>query len=423
MELDPRVEYLAPEALAEHRLQALRRQVAWARERSPFYASHLPETVAADVRDLPFVTRAQLAEHQEAMATLPRERWADVSRTSGSTGRPIYVPASLGDLERIRHFVGRSMEGFGIRAGETAALLLPLDELINPPVILEHVLRHRFGCPTLRIGACARDRQLQYLQDLRPSLIVGAPTPFLLLAQTAREAGVDPRSLGVRAAVLMGQPVYGAGWRPLPVTEGLREAWGCEVFSVYGATEWYSGLCECEAHAGHHVQWESLWVEVVDPESGVPVPAGQVGELVFTTLYREAFPLVRYRTGDLTWMEEAECACGRRSPRVMAVVGRTDDLLKIRGATVFPVDLEESVGSVPGVGAWLIEVEPGDVLRIRLAADDFETAASLVRSRVKERTRLTPTVEPALAADLEARWFEGGARKPRKLVDKRRERT
>lgn len=409
-------------------LESLRWQVGHARARSPFFARHLAGIVPEDlagVEDLPFTTRADLAERQAEMACLPRSEWADVSRTSGTSGQPIYVPVSLADLERTRRIVARSMDGYGIRSGETTAILLPLDELINPPVVLEHVFRHDLRCPTLRIGAVAREKQLQYLLDLKPSIVIGAPTPFLLLAGVARDAGLDPRSLGVRMAILMGQPMYGADWAPLPVLTGVREAWGCEVYSLYGTTEWYSAFAECEAHAGHHVQWESLWPEIVDPTTGAPLPCGEVGELVVTTLYREALPLIRYRTGDLTWMVDEPCACGRTTPRVMAVVGRTDELLKIRGATVAPVELETAVASAAGAAGYLILVEAdgagNDVLRVQLASEgDFDRLAAAIRERVKARTRVTPTVEPVSLSDLEERWHADGARKPRKLQDRRR---
>lgn len=415
-----------PEEFPE-RLQALRWQVAHAQARSPFYARRLAGVVAADLagpEGLPFTTRTDLAERQAEMACLPRQEWADVSRTSGTSGQPIYIPVSLGDLERAREAVRRSLAGCGIRPGETTAILLPLDELINPPVVLEHVFRQDLRCPTLRIGAIPREKQLRYLLDLEPSIVIGAPTPFLLLAGVARDAGLDPRSLGIRTAILMGQPMYGAGWTPLPVLQGIRESWGCEVYSLYGTTEWYSAFAECEAHAGHHVQWENLWPEIVEPATGEPLPSGQVGELVVTTVAREAFPLLRYRTGDLTWMVDEPCACGRTTPRVMAVVGRTDDLLKIRGATVAPVDLETAVASAAGAAGYLILIEAdasgNDRLRVLLACHgDFEAVSTAIRESVKARTRVTPTVETAVLADLEARWHANGARKPRKLQDLR----
>lgn len=409
------------------RLQALRWQVGHAQASSPFYAERLAGVIPADLagpEGLPFTTRTDLAERQAEMACLPRGEWADVSRTSGTSGQPIYIPVSLADLERTRAIVARSLEGYGIQAGETTAILLPLDELINPPVVLEHVFRHELRCPTLRIGAVAREKQLQYLRDLQPSIVIGAPTPFLLLAGVARDAGLDPRTLGIRKAILMGQPMYGAGWTPLPVLQGIQEAWGCEVYSLYGTTEWYSAFAECEAHAGHHVQWENLWPEVVDPATGEPLPTGQVGELVVTTVAREAFPLIRYRTGDLTWMVDEPCACGRTTPRVMAVVGRTDDLLKIRGATVAPVELETAVAAAAGAAGYLILLEAdaagNDRLRVLVAGNgDFDRLSAAIRDSVKARTRVTPTVEPAALADLEARWHADGARKPRKLQDLR----
>lgn len=421
---------MPPPDLQARRDRRLRRQVAWARRRSPFYRRHLAAAPPAsrlslaDLSALPLLERHHLAERMEDLWCVSRARWADVSRTSGTTGKAVYIPVTHRELRRTVRYVAEGMRATGLGPGEAVMMLFPMDDLMNPTVVLEQVIRDRFQALLLRVGALPPPIQAERLRALRPTAVVGAPGPFLRLGRALEEAGLPPRQAGVRRAILMGQPLYGAGWVPNGLHRALTELWGCEIFDVYGATELYAGMCECAVHAGHHLPWEHMAAEIVDPDTGLPVTSG-TGELVLTTLTREALPLIRYRTGDITWLEEEPCACGQSSPRVMAILGRTDEMLKIHGARLYPQQVEDALESVEGVLGHVLEVrrdEAGqDLLCLRLAvAGEAAGVVSEVRRRVREATRVTPRVEVVGMDEVQRLWFAHGGRKPRKFHDLRR---
>jgi len=396
----------------------LRRQIAYARRNSLYYRERL-----RDAKTPPLLSRAELEEHFERLLCVPRERWADVSRTSGSSGRPLHIPVTLREMRRLLGSVAAGVAGMGVRAGDRVCILLPMDDMMNPTVMLEQVFRDRLRCLVIRVGARPPEQQLDRVLALRPNVVVGAPSPFLKLGMIAQQNGVDPRALGIERAVLMGQPLYGEGWRPNVLKERLDALWGAELFSIYGSTELYAGLSECSAHRGHHVLTDDMLVEIVDPESGQVLEEG-VGEVVVTTLSREALPLIRYRTGDLSWLERESCACGLDSPRVMAVLGRTDEMLKIKGAKIYPQQVEDLVAAVEGVEGHVLEVyvdaHGQELLRLRVAVrGDGDAIVAQIRERVRAYTRVTPEVEVAHMDEVLRRWMAHGGRKPRKFHDLR----
>lgn len=425
---DRDIDRMAPADLLPRRLALLRRQVAYARDRCDFYREHLAAVDARglrawdDLARIPFLRREDLAAHYARMVCAPPAQLTDMYRTSGSSGQSIFMPVSRTDMRRAAKSMARGLRRLGIQAGERFMIMLPLDEMICPSIIVDHSFRHDLQCQVLRVGLPAIEKQVDYLRALRPAIILSAPTPALRLGQRLREQGVDPRALGIRMLLVTGQPVYRDGWQPNALLRGLREAWGIDVVSLYGSTEYGAGMV-CAAGQGHHVLWDHMLFEIVDPESGTPLQEG-VGELVFSGLTREAIPLIRYRTGDITWIERAPCACGLTSPRVMAVLARADQMLKIKGARFYPQEVEEEVLSVPGVRAHMIEVyrdgHDQDLLRVRVQAEgDVEGALAEVARRVKARTRVTPQVEAASLAELERLWYRHGGTKPLRFHDQR----
>jgi phenylacetate-CoA ligase len=311
----------------------------------PFYRERFEEagvspadvTSIDDIEQLPFTTKEDFrAEYPDGLFAVD---WADVRRihsSSGTTGKPKIVAYTEGDLDVWREVMARSLSAAGVTD----------DDVVQNAYgygLFTGGLGFHDGCEEL--GACVipvgggnTARQIEMLQDVESDVLSCTPSYCLYLAEQANERGVDVRELSLDTVVIGAEPFTD------PMREEIERALGVTAVDVYGLSEIIGpGVSiECaEAQDGLHVWEDHFYPEVVDPETGEPLPDGEEGELVLTTLTKEALPVFRYRTGDITSLTWDRCECGRTHVRMDNVTGRTDDLLVVRGANVYASQIEE----------------------------------------------------------------------------------
>jgi len=311
----------------------------------PFYRERFEEagvspadvTSIDDIEQLPFTTKEDFrAEYPDGLFAVD---WADVRRihsSSGTTGKPKIVAYTEGDLDVWREVMARSLSAAGVTD----------DDVVQNAYgygLFTGGLGFHDGCEEL--GACVipvgggnTARQIEMLQDVESDVLSCTPSYCLYLAEQANERGVDVRELSLDTVVIGAEPFTD------PMREEIERALGVTAVDVYGLSEIIGpGVSiECaEAQDGLHVWEDHFYPEVVDPETGEPLPDGEEGELVLTTLTKEALPVFRYRTGDITSLTWDRCECGRTHVRMDNVTGRTDDLLIVRGANVYASQIEE----------------------------------------------------------------------------------
>jgi len=259
---------------------------------------------------------------------------------------------------------------------------------------------------------------------LRPDGLVAVPSLLLALARQAAQDGDNLASFAPRRAMLIGDSIRSQGLASNTLGRLLEEAWGGELFSTYGLTEAGLAYHECSMHQGLHSHPDLIVTEIID-EAGIPVPDGEVGELVITTLQVEGMPLVRYRTGDVTFRVPGACPCGRGGVRIGPILGREQHRLKVKGTTVYPKTIEDALLSVQGVENFVIEAHLGDdetdrlVVRIGTRRDD-PCFRKMVSDTLYAKARVTPEVHLTSPVGVEGLLFEGGRRKPRVFVDLRK---
>ena len=311
-----------------------------------------------DVRRLPFTTKADLRDNYPfGFLAVHREDLARIHGSSGTTGKPTFVAYTHRDLETWSDLCARFLTSGGLRPEHT--VIISFTYGLFPGGFGLHYGVERVGASVVPASSGNTSRQLDLMQDLRPETMVCTPSYALYLADVARKEGIDPADLPLQYAHFGGEP-----W-----TDDMRERIEGELdllaFNNYGLSEvmgpGVSG--ECPARNGMHVQEDHFLVECLDPDTLQPVPEGEEGELVITTLSREAMPLIRYRTRDVASLDRSACPCGRTGVRMSRVVGRTDDMLIIRGVNVFPSQVEEALLQVDGTAPhYLIEVDrPGNL--------------------------------------------------------------
>jgi phenylacetate-CoA ligase len=330
-------------ALQDERLAAA---VARARARVPFYKDTLAAASMEDedvtlerLADLPFTRKDHLREHYPfGLFAVPREQLVRIHASSGTRGKPTVVGYTRADLELWREVMARALASAGAVPGQLIQVAYGYG-LFTGGLGFHDGAEH-MGLTVVPISSGNTQRQILLLQDFRPQGLACTPSFALHIGESMREQGIDPRALGVAYGLFGAEP-----W-----TEAMRaqlEAlWGCVAVDFYGLSEMIGpGVAtECaEARDGLHVNEDHFLPEIVDPRTGASLPDGQEGELVLTTLTREALPMIRYRTGDVTRLDPSPCRCGRTTVRMARIKGRTDDMLIIKGVNVYPSQLEAAL--------------------------------------------------------------------------------
>ena len=376
-------------AVAEWQIARLNETIAYARAASPFYRGRRdwPDTPLAsldEVARLPFTTAADLAADDPPLVAQSQSAVARVVtlETSGTSGRPKRLHFTAEDQEATVDFFHHGMALLA-RPGDRVAIAFPGGRAGGVAAGLAVALR-RLGANPLAAPAPFDPAALAaWLREQRPDVVAGPPVPLLAAARIAAHGGGAP--IRVRAALLRSDHVAAS------LARGLADAWGTEVFRHWGMTETgFGGAVDCGFHRGCHLREDELLVEVVDPATGVPTPAGALGEVVVSTLRRRATPLLRYRTGDLARLVESPCACGSALRRLDGFAGRVGAgvALASGGELALP-RLDEALFAVDGVCdfAAVVEIGAPPTLRLEVAAPpSWRVGATLaaIRARLAE---------------------------------------
>jgi phenylacetate-CoA ligase len=341
---NPEYEQMDRERLAQVQSRRLRSTVAWTYERVPYYRELMdargvkPKDIATaeDVRLLPFTDKSALRDtYPFGMFAVPMEQVVRLHSSSGTTGKPIVVGYTRGDINTWSELCARVAMLAGVLPTDRAQMAFLYGMFTGGWGM--HYGLERLGATVIPAGSGNTERHIMMMQDFGTTALISTPSYALYMAEVGERMGVDFEKLPLRVGLFGGEP-SGEGMRAeierrlhIKATDnyGLSEVMGPGV----------SGECECQD--GLHLAEDHFIFEVVDPETGEPVPDGEEGELVVTTLTKEAIPILRYRTHDLTRIETAACACGRTSARMRKVRQRTDDMLIIRGVNVFPSQIED----------------------------------------------------------------------------------
>jgi phenylacetate-CoA ligase len=406
------MEFATAEALRGAQLERLRWSIAQA-ARSPHYGKLFaeqdlgPESLRTldDLRRFPLTEKQALRDtYPFGLLAVPREEVVRLHHSSGTTGMATAVLHTAGDIERWADLVARCLHMVGMRKGDVFQNMMTYG-LFTGGLGL-HYGAEKLGALVIPMGAGNSRRQIEFMRIFGTTAVHIIPSYAMALLGTTEEMEVDPKGLSLRFAVGGAEPYSEE------VRGRLQEAWGIRFYNCYGLSEMCGpGVAfECPAQQGLHL-WEDAYLgEVVDPESGEPVADGEQGELVLTSLTREAMPLIRYRTRDLTAMVPEPCSCGRSHRRLARIQGRTDDMFIVRGVNIFPIQIERVLMSLPQVGRNYLAVIDREgyadrlTVRVELTAEAFlgdlqqlqslrERIANALRQEILVRPRVE-LVEP-----------------------------
>ena len=372
----------------------------------------------ADLAKFPFTTKADLRDNYPfGMFAVPRERVVRLHASSGTTGKPTVVGYTQGDIDRWSDLVARSIRAAGGRAGDIVHVAYGYGLFTGG--LGAHYGAEKMGCTVVPMSGGQTEKQVQLIEDLRPDIIMVTPSYMQVIVEEYRRRGLDPRAMSVSVGIFGAEPCTEAMRRDIEASADI------DAVDIYGLSEVMGpGVAsECVESKDGPVVWEDhFFPEIIDPQTGALLPDGNEGELVFTTLTKEALPLIRYRTRDLTRLLPPTARSMRRMGKIF---GRSDDMLIIRGVNLFPTQIEELVlqhGRLSGQyqlvvtrEALLDELDVHCEVAPEHAQADREAIAGDLHGRIKALIGVNARVHVGLPDTLE-RTLVG---KARRVVDKR----
>ena len=339
--------------LTNDQFALIKQQFATLKERSAFYAAKFDGIDLTDVQTqedfekLPFSEKDDLRNaYPLGLQAVPDEEIVRIHSSSGTTGTPVNIPYTQQDVTDWAVQFARCYETAGI-TNRDRIHITPGYGLWTAGIGFQ-LGAERLGAMTIPMGPGNTEKQLRMMQDLKSTVLCATSSYALLLAEEIAERGIRDR-ICLRKGVI-GSERWGDKMR-----QRIAGELGVEIYDIYGLTEVYGpGIgISCDEHHGMHIWDDYVYVEVIDPDTGAPVPDGEVGELVLTTLRKQGAPLIRYRTHDLTRIIPGDCTCGfgHRHPRIDTLTGRTDDMFKVKGCNIFPAQVEEVIAATDGTSS------------------------------------------------------------------------
>ena len=379
------METLPPEQLRTLQLERLRWTVSRVAERVPFYKERFAAAKITadsiktldDLKRLPFTTKADLRENYPlGFLAVPREEVLRYHGSSGTTGKPTMVAYTRKDIETWSHLCARFLTGGGLQPHHTVQIAFGYGLFTGGFGL--HYGVERVGAAIIPAASGNTKRQIMLLQDMQPDALVCTPSYALTIADAMKHEGIDLKTLALKFAF------FGAEAWTEQMRVSIESDMGIFASNNYGLSEvigpGVSG--ECAARDGMHFQEDHFLVECLDPDTLEPVPDGEPGELVITTITKEAMPVIRYRTRDMARLYSEPCVCGRTTKRMSRVIGRSDDMMIIRGVNVYPSQIEEALLQVEGVAPhYEIELTRPKTLdivtvRVEITPDQFSDKLS-----------------------------------------------
>lgn len=404
-----KIETASRNELKKHQLKLLKKQVKYCYENSEFYRNNFkkvglkPDDIKAleDAHKIPFTSKIDLRDNYPfGMVTVSLEEIVELHASSGTTGNPVVGAYTTNDMDVWAELMARSLYATDVRKDDVMHNAYGYGLFTGG--LGFHYGAQKIGTTILPISGGMTQRQIKLMQDLGSTVLCCTPSYAIYLAETMAKEGINPKDLKLKIGHFGAEP-----WSER-IRERIEKELSIEAYDIYGLTE----LCgpgvsvECPKHNGLHIWEDHFLIETINPKTGKVLPAGEEGELVFTTLTKTGLPILRFRTRDISVIETEQCECGRTHSRMMRIRGRSDDMMIIRGVNVFPSQIECAIMGLPELAAqYQIILERPDALDVftikaelteksaKCSQKELDDLKRKIRQKVNNITGLSPIIE------------------------------
>ncbi|MEK6889087.1 MAG: AMP-binding protein [Nanoarchaeota archaeon] len=307
-----------------------------------------------EIKNIPLTTKDQLRNcYPYGSLTLPLPEVIEVHTSSGTTGNPVPIFLTKRDLETSNKVLARTWFCNGIRKEDI--FMMMGDYGLFTGGLLNHYALTYLGAMVIPMGVSSTGKQIKFLKDFKVTSMAGIASHYFRILEKFRELKINPKELNLRVAIAAGEP-YSEETRA-----HFENGFNCKFMDQYGLAEINTGLAgECTYKCGLHIPWDYVYPEIINQDTQEVLPEGEIGELVLTTLNREANPVIRYRTGDITSITYKKCKCGRTTPRISRIIGRVDDILFVKGIKLYPSAIESTLWKLKDLinpEGWKLKIE------------------------------------------------------------------
>ncbi len=433
--MDMDIEYKSPDQIRAFQEDLLRQHLAYLNAHSPFYQRMFRSygiqidriRTLDDLIRIPFTGKKDLQLFNDDFLCVPKEKIVDYITTSGTMGEPVTFGCTDRDLDRLAYNEKKSFACAGLAPGNILQLMTTIDKRFMAGLAYFLGIR-ALGASIIRVGNGIPELQWDTILRMRPDAVMCVPSFILRLLQYAEEHNIDYRNSSIRKIIGIGEGLRNQDFSLNLLGRRIHEKWPeVELYATCSSTEMSATFSECQYGMGGHVHPELIIVEIIGDDD-FPVPDGQPGEVVVTTLGVEGMPLLRFRTGDIAAKCVGQCRCGRWSYRLTPLLGRKNNMIKLKGTTLYPPAINDVLDNTPWVENYVIVVRDSDagtdevVVRCGLMpqAPESHTAVKDLKDRFRSRLRVAPLVEILPADEIRLINFPAKSRKPIKFIDQRK---
>jgi phenylacetate-CoA ligase len=376
-----------------------------------------------DLIKIPFTEKKDLQLFNEDFLCCPKEKIVDYITTSGTLGDPVTFGCTDKDLERLAYNEMKSFECAGLHPGNILQLMTTIDKRFMAGLAYFLGIR-KLGASIIRVGNGIPELQWDTIHRIKPDTIMCVPSFILRLIQYAEEHNIDYKNSSVKRIIGIGEGLRDQNFELNLLGKRIKEKWDVDLFATYSSTEMGATFSECPYGCGGHVHPELIIVEIIG-EDDLPVADGETGEIVVTTLGVEGMPLLRFRTGDIAAKRVEQCRCGRNSFRLTPLVGRKNNMIKLKGTTLYPPAVNDVLDNTEYVENYVIIVNDSDagtdevVVKLGLKSQPKFDVIKDLKDRFRSRIRVAPIIEVLPVEEIHRINFPAKSRKPIKFIDNR----
>ncbi len=425
----PEIETQSPERIKIFQEERLAELLKYVSLNSPYYkelfgSHHIDVSSIKSMEDLtriPPTTKDQLQLRNWEFLCVPITKIIEYTSTSGTLGNPVTIALTENDLKRLAYNECISFACADGAPEDIYQLMITLDRQFMAGIAYYEGIRE-LGASLVRVGPGLPAMQWETIQRLKSTVLVSVPSFIVKLIQFAKEHGIDPDKSSVKRIVCIGESIRSHDFELNTLGKKIKETWDVHLYSTYASTEMQTAFTECSHGNGGHLHPQLLHAELLD-EQDAPVKMGETGEVTITTFGVEGMPLIRYKTGDMAQAFAGACACGRTTLRLGPVLGRKQQMIKLKGTTLYPPGIFEMLHTIDHMQDYVVEVFTGPLgtdelkLNVMVAEGHIAQVESRLKSVLQSHLRVIPEIHFSTASELE-RLQEGG-RKAIKFIDRR----
>jgi phenylacetate-CoA ligase len=422
------IAFSEPHIIKKLQEKRLRDHLLYCSKHSPYYQRILKDScidfesiTLEQLCELPFTDKSDLEKYNNDFCAVSPVKIVDVVLSSGTTGCPTRIMYTDCDLNRLAYNEQKSFAGCGITAEDIVLLTCTIDRCFVAGLAYFLGVRS-LGATAIRNGLNTLENQKDIILRMRPTVIVGVPTFLKKLGSYLQNNNIDPVKTAVSKLVCIGEPLRNYNLEPLKIGQDLEEIWQANTFSTYASTETVTTFCECTAQQGGHLHPDLAVLEIVD-EKGKLLPPKHIGEVVVTPIAMEGMPLIRFKTGDISFAIDEQCSCGRHSPRLGPILGRKKQMMKVRGTTLYPQSIFSALEEINGIDDYYIivssETELSDDITIYVTLSMNSYDNEIIQNKLKAKLRVKPKVIITDKEKLAQQVYTPESRKPVRFIDRR----